>query len=258
MIDPARRRRDPADRRASCWTSGRRTPSPTSFPTHCPCLRQTDVVREATAGGEEGACARCTGEFICPAQRIEHLRHFVSRRAFDIEGLGEKQIAAVLREGLGHGAGRHLHAGERATRRSSSQEREGYGETSVRNLFDAIEARRDDRARPLDLCARHPPCRRDQRAGAGARLRHLDGVPRRRAEGRRRATRKRAQELDALDQIGETVVEAVVDLFRRGAQPRRRRAAGRARSTILDAEKPKTRHRRSPARPWCSPARWRR
>ena len=65
---------------------------PYHFPKKCPCYLHTDVVREETATGEEGARARCTGEFACPFQKIEHLKLFVSRRAFDIEGLGEKQI----------------------------------------------------------------------------------------------------------------------------------------------------------------------
>ena len=55
------------------------------------------MVRETTATGEEGARARCTGEFACPFQKIEHLKLFASRRAFDIEGFGEKQIELFLR-----------------------------------------------------------------------------------------------------------------------------------------------------------------
>src|SRR4051795_2099981 len=62
------------------------------FPKKCPCPLHTDIVREETATGEEGPRARCTGEFACPYQKIEHLKLFASRRAFDIEGLGEKQI----------------------------------------------------------------------------------------------------------------------------------------------------------------------
>src|ERR1700760_825999 len=62
------------------------------FPKKCPCPLHTDVVRGETATGEEGSRARCTGEFACPFQRIEHLKLFASGRAFDIDGLGEKQI----------------------------------------------------------------------------------------------------------------------------------------------------------------------
>ena len=65
---------------------------PYHFPTKCPCHLHTDIVRETTATGEEGARLRCTGEFACPFQKIEHLKLFCSRGAFDIEGLGEKQI----------------------------------------------------------------------------------------------------------------------------------------------------------------------
>src|SRR4051812_5670832 len=62
------------------------------FPTHCPCSLHTKVVRETTAAGVEGAVMRCSGEFACPFQKVEHLKHFVSRRAFDIDGLGDKQV----------------------------------------------------------------------------------------------------------------------------------------------------------------------
>src|ERR1700761_5004124 len=69
------------------------------FPKKCPCPLHTDVVREETATGEEEARARCSGEFACPFQRIEHLKLFVSRRAFDIDGLGEKQLQYFFDEG---------------------------------------------------------------------------------------------------------------------------------------------------------------
>src|SRR5215467_519095 len=69
------------------------------FPTKCPCPLHTPVVRDVTATGEEGAVARCSGEFACPYQNVEHLKHFVSRRAFDIDGLGEKQIELFFEQG---------------------------------------------------------------------------------------------------------------------------------------------------------------
>ena len=79
--------------------SGRRAPSPTNSRTQCPCPLQTPVVRETTAGGAETVVRRCSGEFACPFQKLAHLRHFVSRRAFDIEGLGEKQLTAFVERG---------------------------------------------------------------------------------------------------------------------------------------------------------------
>src|SRR3954464_15767536 len=72
---------------------------PYQFPKKCPCPLHTDIVRETTATGEEGARARCTGEFACPYQKIEHLKLFSSRRAFDIDGLGEKQIEMFFERG---------------------------------------------------------------------------------------------------------------------------------------------------------------
>ena len=77
-----------------------RSAKPYHFPTKCPCPLDTDVVREETATGEEGARARCTGEFACPFQKIEHLKHFVSRNAFDIEGFGDQFSQLLFDEGL--------------------------------------------------------------------------------------------------------------------------------------------------------------
>src|SRR5262245_22046856 len=77
----------------------RKSAEPYKFPTHCPCPLRTAVMRDTTASGEAGAVTRCTGEFACPSQKVEHLKHFVSRRAFDIDGLGEKQITLFFEQG---------------------------------------------------------------------------------------------------------------------------------------------------------------
>src|SRR6201986_2770521 len=111
------------------------------FPKKCPCLLHTDVVREETATGEEGARARCTGEFACPFQKIEHLKLFASRRAFDIDGLGEKQIQFFFEEGWGQEPA-DIFTLQKRNAKLKLEDIEGYGETSVRNLFAAIEGRR--------------------------------------------------------------------------------------------------------------------
>ncbi len=104
------------------------------FPEICPCPLKTPV------SAEEGSVRRCSGEFACPFQRIEHLRHFVSRRALDIEGLGIKQIEEFFEEGLiKEPADIFL----LAKHRDALCEREGYGEKSVANLLASIEARRE-------------------------------------------------------------------------------------------------------------------
>src|SRR4029078_11106275 len=119
-----------------------RGPKPYHFPKKCPCPLHTDVVREVIAGGEEGARAHCTGEFACPFQRIEHLRHFVSRRAFDIEGVGEKQIQLFYDNGWVKETAATLTLAKR-DKTIKRREVEGYGETSVGNLYQSIEARRE-------------------------------------------------------------------------------------------------------------------
>jgi DNA ligase (NAD+) len=116
--------------------------TPFAFPDHCP-----ECQSEAVA--EEGEVdVRCTGGLICPAQRIERLRHFVSRAAMDIDGLGEKTIREFFDLGwLEHGPADifrlKVHRAELLTR-------EGWKEKSVDNLFSAIEDRRSpDAARLL-------------------------------------------------------------------------------------------------------------
>ncbi|MSU89996.1 NAD-dependent DNA ligase LigA [Rhodobacteraceae bacterium 2CG4] len=108
------------------------------FPTKCPRCG-SDAVRE-----EGEAVAYCTGNLICPAQAVEKLKHFVSRSAFDIEGLGAKQVEAFFDDGWirepadiftlsqAHGPGSD----------APLEKREGWGPKSATNLFAAIDERR--------------------------------------------------------------------------------------------------------------------
>ena len=115
---------------------------PYEFPHVCICPLQTPVVQETTAGGAVTVARRCTGELACPFQKIRHLIHFVSRRAFDIEGLGEKQLQAFLDEGwISEPADIFRLAADEA-KLAALREREGYGETSVTNLVRNVDARR--------------------------------------------------------------------------------------------------------------------
>jgi len=104
-----------------------------AFPRKCP-VCGSHAVRE-----EGEAATRCTGGLICAAQALERLRHFVSRNAFDIEGLGYKHIEDFYAAGLVKQPGDifRLHK-----RRKWFEDRDGWGEQSMHKLFDAIEARR--------------------------------------------------------------------------------------------------------------------
>lgn len=104
-----------------------------SFPTHCPECGSLAVREE----GE--AATRCTGGLICPAQAVERLKHFVSRLAFDIEGLGDKIIREFFDEKIIQTPGDIFRLAQHA---EDLKKREGWGELSVKNLLDAIEARR--------------------------------------------------------------------------------------------------------------------
>jgi DNA ligase (NAD+) len=106
--------------------------TPFVFPDHCP-----ECGSEAVA--EEGEVdVRCTGGLICPAQRIERLKHFVSRGAMDIDGLGEKSIVEFVDLGWLHGPADIWRLKDH---RGALVGREGWKDKSVDNLLDAIEAR---------------------------------------------------------------------------------------------------------------------
>lgn len=171
---------------------------PYVFPDHCP-----ECQSEAVA--EEGEVdVRCTGGLICPAQRFERLRHFVSRGALDIEGLGEKSIAEFIELGW-------LHSPADIFRlrkfRGQLIGREGWKEKSVDNLLGSIEAKREpDGPRFL----------------FGLGIRHIGIVTAKDLlkcfgtikELRRVATSTDAHaELAAVEGVGPVVAEALVDFF---------------------------------------------
>jgi len=114
--------------------SQRTNPEPFAFPARCP-ICGSDAIR---APGE--AVARCSGEFSCEAQRIEKLKHFVSRKAFDIDGLGAKQVEVFV--DLGWIAAPADIFTLESRHGAALAKREGWGEISARNLFNAISARR--------------------------------------------------------------------------------------------------------------------
>ena len=186
------------------------------FQTICPCELKTPVVREETAGGVEGVVRRCSGEFACPFQRKEHLKHFVSRKAFDIDGLGEKQIeffyddtSLPIRQPADIFT---LKARDEANGLQRLKNRDGYGETSAQKLFDAIEARRTIALDRLifGLGIRHVG---EQTAKTLARAYGDWASLHEAALAIAGGDKAAAEEMDALDDIGPAVVEAVGRFF---------------------------------------------
>ena len=213
-----------------------RGPKPYHFPKKCPCPLKTDVVREAIAGGEEGARSRCTGEFACPYQKIEHLRHFVSRRAFDIEGLGEKQIQLFFEQGWVKEPA-EIFTLEARNAKIKLQEVEGFGEVSVRNLFAAIEARRNISLERFiyALGMRHvgDTTARVLARGYGSWEAFHDAALKL-TEG----DQETREEMDNLDQIGDTVIDSLAAYF---GEKHNRDIVDRLTKQvrILDAERPR-------------------
>ncbi len=174
------------------------------FPTECP------ICKSAALREEGVAVRRCTGGLVCPAQAKERLRHFVSRGAFDIEGLGYKHIESFYEDGLVKSPADifRLHR-----RRSDLMEREGWGESSVANLLNAIEARRTiglDRfiyalgipqvgEATAKLLARHYHTLQDWRGAMLAAAKDRESAE--------------YLDLNNIDQIGESVAGDILDFF---------------------------------------------
>ena len=175
---------------------------PYRFPDHCPICGSL-AVREP---GE--AARRCTGGLICAAQAVERLRHFVSRDAFDIEGLGAKHIAEFWEDKL-------IKTPADIFRLDPAviTEREGWGEQSARKLRDAIEARRRI---ALDRFIYALGIRQVGQQTARLLARHYRGFERWRAAmlAARDNESDAWRELNDIHGIGDDMAEDIVDFFR--------------------------------------------
>jgi DNA ligase (NAD+) len=209
---------------------------PYRFPATCPACG-SDAVREHEASGARDSVRRCTGGLICPAQAVERLRHFVSRNAFDIEGLGAKQVEAFFRDGL------IRHPSDIFKLRPEMLSgREGYGPTSIANLIRAIEARREV---GLDRFIYALGIRHAGEINARLLARHFGDF-----SGFAQLATKAAGgdeaawiELTGVEGIGPVVGEAIVQFFRESTTVRR--------SSACLARSPRNRSKR-----WRAPRRW--
>lgn len=185
------------------------------FPTLCPACG-SHAVRE-----EGEVVRRCTGGLICPAQAVERIRHFVSRDALDIEGLGEKQVQAFFEAGLVRQPADifTLEARDSAPGALTRlKNREGWGETSAKNLFAAIAARRQV---PVNRLLYGLGIRHVGETNAKRLLRHFGTLDALRETARAAVPpgeehpkgNEAWAELVGIEGIGAVVAEAVVDFF---------------------------------------------
>jgi DNA ligase (NAD+) len=185
---------------------------PYVFPETCPICGSAALREIDEKTGERDVVRRCTGTLVCPAQAVEGLKHFVSRNAFDIDGLGEKLIELFFTEGLVRTPADIFTLKARDGQgRPPLREWEGFGETSARNLFNAIDARRSI---PLNRFLYALGVRHVGETNARRLARHFGDW-----EALRTAARAEnaAEEISAIGGIGPVVAEAIADFF---AEPR--------------------------------------
>ena len=187
---------------------------PYVFPTECPECG-------SPAHREEGdSVRRCTGGLICPAQAVERLKHFVSRGAFDIEGLGAKQIEMFFRDPIlpvkTPADIFMLSARDAANPLQKLRNREGFGEVSAARLFAAIEARRTI---PLDRLIFSLGIRHVGEVAAGLFARHYATWEAFEAAVTQ-ATPGSPEwaELTAINGVGAVMAQSLVDAFRNPAE----------------------------------------
>jgi len=187
------------------------------FPETCPVCGSLAVRDSDEKTGKQDVVRRCTGGLSCAAQAVERLRHFVSRDAFDIEGLGEKQIGFFYEQGL---IANFADVFTLQAHVKNLQEFERWGELSVSNLFKSIEARRDIGLERFiyALGIRHVG-QNNARLLARNYVSIGHFIDAMRDASDRESTAY--AELLAIDGVGETLAGAVIEFF---AEPRNRAA----------------------------------
>jgi len=188
---------------------------PFAFPETCPRCG-SDAIREA---GD--SVRRCTGGLICPAQAVERLKHFVSRAAFDIEGLGAKQVEAFYEDGWVRTPADIFTLRDRyGSGLQQLKNREGWGEKSAANLFQAIE---DKRRIPLNRLIFALGIRHVGETTAGLLAMHYHGWAAFEAAMTAAQVGQGPEwaELTAIDGVGDVLARSVVTTFQ---QDRERQA----------------------------------
>ena len=185
---------------------------PYVFPETCPVCGSAALREIDEKTGEKDVVRRCTGTLICPAQAVEGLKHFVSRNAFDVEGLGEKLIELFFTEGLIRTPADIFTLKARDGQgHPPLREWEGFGETSALNLFNAIDARRTI---ALNRFLYALGIRHVGETNARRLARHFGDWESLRAAAR---AENAAEELSGVGGIGPVVAEAIAEFF---AEPR--------------------------------------
>ena len=186
---------------------------PFQFPKICPVCGSDAVREENEKTGKRDSVARCTGGLFCSAQAVERLKHFVSRNAFDIDGLGAKQVEAFYHQDLIKNAAEIFNLQERdEASLTKIKNRDGWGDTSVEKLYAAIDARRkiDFNRFIYALGIRHVG---EQTAKDLARAYGDIETFSTAMTGLINEESEQWQELTAIDGIGETVAHSLHEFF---------------------------------------------
>jgi DNA ligase (NAD+) len=185
---------------------------PYEFPQICPACGSAALREIDEKTGEADVVRRCTGSLVCPAQAVERLKHFASRNAMDIEGLGDKQIEFFYEQGLIKTASDIFTLQERDKKSLTKLKNfEGFGEISVRNLFAAIDARRSV---PLNRFIYALGVRHVGETNARRLARHFGDFESLRETARHATPGSEARaRIDSIDGVGPVVAEALNDFF---------------------------------------------